>query len=224
MHIGKSAAKRSLVRCALAGFLVTAVCAATCHAQDQPGARRAMGDPARGAGRNRPMNYGNWVGQKILTKESIEKIGITPEQEEKLRGKIKELKDQETKSNSAIRELAMKQAGIARDVLNESGASETQLMEIIEQIGALRTEQAKSNTRMLVFIRDTLNEEQRRLTREVIAAEGRERAARRMRNLAPQGEGDQQRVRGPRKRPNKEKGGAQAHPDAAERPAVPRGW
>ncbi len=156
----------------------------------------------------RSINYGNWVGRKVMTKEFIDKVGINDEQAANLKAAMEKIEKKLKEVDNEISKLSIEQARLAKKILNEPGADATEIIEIIEKIGVLRTEQAKANTQILISIRDTLTEDQRKIANETIAEEGRRRMIeRRMRR---------QRVeRGEQGQPG---------PDTPGRPAVPKGW
>ena len=156
----------------------------------------------------RSMNYGNWVGRRVMTKEFIDKVGITGEQSAKLKTSMEGIEKKLKELESEISKLSVEQARLAKKILNEPGADAAEIMGIIEKIGSLRTAQAKANTQILINIRDTLTEDQRKTASTIIAEEGRrrmrERRARR-----------QRAERGERGQPG---------PAAPARPAAPQGW
>jgi hypothetical protein len=157
----------------------------------------------------RSMNYGNWVGRKVMTKEFIDKVGINDEQAANLKAAMEKIEKKLKEVDSEISKLSIEQARLAKKILNEPGADATEIMEIIEKIGVLRTEQAKANTQILISIRDTLTEDQRKIANETIAEEGHRRMIeRRMRR-------QQRAERGEH---------GQLEPNAPARPAVPKGW
>lgn len=131
---------------------------------------------------SRSLNYGNWVGKRVMTQEFMEQVGLQGEQAKKLKEALEALEVKQRKLDETINQAALQQAEIAKKVLSEPGASVDEVMKIIETIGKLRTEQAKLSTQMLVAIRDSLTAEQREKANAIIVAEGqkrmRERAAR----------------------------------------------
>lgn len=168
----------------------------------------------------RGMNYGNWVGRHLLDKEVIEKVGLSEEQVAKLREEMGKIDVSGKELEEKIRDLSLRQAEIAKKVLAEPEAKLDPVMEIIEQIGQLRIEQAKNSTKALAIMRDTLTEAQRTKANEVIMNEGRRRFAERgggRRGGANQGEGA---ARGPRAREGQRGGDGPAQ----QRPPVPGGW
>lgn len=191
--------------CAVKSIVVAAVVtAADGFCQERRG---TGGQPARPM---RAINYGNWVGRRVMTKEFIEKAGINEEQAAALKAATEEIEKRQKALDEEIKALSIEQARIAKKILNEPGAEADEIMAIIEKIGKLRTEQAKANTRILLKIRDTLTEEQRKKVSETIAEEGRRRLNER-----------QQRV----PREEREARRKPAAPAAAPaRPAVPQGW
>lgn len=156
----------------------------------------------------RSMNYGNWVGRRVMSAEFIDKVGITEEQVAKLKASMEEVEKKQKGLEAEINKLSIAQAQLAKKILNEPGADAAEIMAIIEKIGQLRTEQAKTNTRILINIRDTLTEEQRKTASETIAEEGRKRMQERQQRR-------QREEREPRRGPG---------PAAPARPAVPQGW
>jgi len=134
---------------------------------------------------SRSLNYGNWVGKRVMTQEFMEQVGIQGEQAKKLKESLEVLEGKLRTLDETINQAALQQAEIAKKVLSEPGASVDEVMKIIENIGKLRTEQAKLSTQMLVVIRDSLTAEQREKANAIIVAEGqkrmKERAARRER-------------------------------------------
>lgn len=132
---------------------------------------------------SRSLNYGNWVGRRVLSPQIMKQVGLSDEQAQTLREKLDVLEAQSRDLDKTINQAALQQAEIAKRVLIQPGASVDEIMDIIEKIGKLRTEQAKLSTQMLVVIRDNLTDEQRVKMNEVIVAEGKkrikERAARR---------------------------------------------
>lgn len=154
---------------------------------------------------SRSINYGNWVGRRVLTKEVMDEVGIKGEQAEKLKTALEELEQQLKNLDETINQAALEQAEIAKKVLEEKGAKIDEVLAIIEKIGKLRTEQAKLSTQMLVVIRDHLTDEQRKKVNEMIASEGRRRMQER--NLRREREEREPHV-----------------PPTPNRPALPQGW
>ena len=200
------------------GFVfVLALVTATIFAQ-QPDAAANRERPRM----SRSLNYGNWVGKQIMNPEFMEKVGIQAEQAQKLKQEMDAIDARLKKLDEAINAAALQQAEIAKKVLAEPGTSAEAIMKLIERIGAMRTEQAKLSTQILVVIRDSLTEEQRKKAHELITAEGRrrlkERMARREREERPH-PGPNGGQRQPPPRP-----AAPARPVGPPRPAAPQGW
>jgi len=182
--------------------------------------------PDAAANRERPrmsrsLNYGNWVGKHIMNPEFMEKVGIQDEQAQKLKTEMDKIDTRLKMLDDTINTAALQQAEIAKKVLAEPGSSAEEIMKLIEHIGAMRTEQAKLSTQILVVIRDSLTEEQRKKAHELITAEGqrrlKERMARRERDERPH-----PGPNGPRQPPPRP--AAQARPAGPPRPAAPQGW
>lgn len=166
----------------------------------RPNDRGEMGPRA-----SRSLNYGNWVGRRVLTKEVMEDVGITGAQAEKLKAELEKLEEEFSVLDEAINKAALEQAEVAKKVLEEKGAKLDEVFSIIEKIGKLRTEQAKLSTQMLVAIRDNLTDEQRKKVNELIASEAKRRMQER--NVRRERED-----RAPNAPPNH------------NRPALPQGW
>ncbi len=200
----------------LSFVLVLALVAATVIAQ-QPDAAANRERPRM----SRSLNYGNWVGKQIMNPEFMEKVGIQAEQAQKLKKEMDAIDERMKKLDEEINTAALQQAEIAKKVLDEPGTSAEEMMKQIERIGAMRTEQAKLSTQILVVIRDSLTEEQRKKAHELITVEGqrrlKERMARRERDERPHPGPNGQRQPPPRP-------AAPARPPVPPRPAAPQGW
>jgi hypothetical protein len=156
---------------------------------------------------SRSLNYGNWVGKHIMNKEFTEHVGISDEQAEKIKAEMEKIDARLKELGETIDQTAIQQAEVAKKVLSEPGASVDEIMKMIDRIGQLRTEQAKLSTQILVVIRDTLTEEQRKKAQNLIAAEGQKRFTERA-------------ARRDREEPHP--GGQRPFPPP--RPAAPQGW
>jgi hypothetical protein len=182
---------------------------------------------------SRSLNYGNWVGRHIMNKEFMEQVGIKDEQAKKIKDEMDKIDARLKTIDETISQAAIQQAEIAKKVLSEPGASIDEMMKLIDQIGQFRTEQAKLSTQILVIIRDSLTEEQRKKAQELIAAEGQKRVVERA--AAMRRDRDRDRDKDERERPGAQRppapGGAQRppapgaqRPPAPARPEVPKGW
>ncbi|MDR2849283.1 MAG: hypothetical protein LBW77_01895 [Verrucomicrobiota bacterium] len=187
--------------------------------QEQPGNRWNRGGVGGGGG---AFNFGNWVGRRLLSDEFVKQVGIDDERAAKLKEALGKIDAQSREVEGKIEKAAAQQGEVAKKVLEEPNAKTDELMAIIEDIGKLRTEQAKLSTQMLVVIRDTLTPEQRAKSRELITAEGQRRMRERGAGGPPPGipgrEGGHERGNRPPPAP----GGAPAGGPA--RPPAPQGW
>ena len=178
------------------------------------GGRGAAGAPGGGAGGpgggafNRQalppgggMMGGNWMEGRIMQPDFMQKVGISQEQVDKLKAALKDLDDASQKINEEIMTLSRQQGELARKVLIETGSNPEELMQLVEKIGKLRTDQAKLMTKRIIIIRDNLTPEQRTKIGTVLQEEQQARQQRRQQN--PGG------------------GGAEAN---APRPVAPQGW
>lgn len=150
------------------------------------------------------MGRGNWVGKRIMTPEFMNKIGVQGEQATKIKTQLDQLDKQTQSVENEITKSAMEQAEIAKKVLAEPGADTEEMMQLIEKIGKLRTEQAKLATKRLIIMRDNLTPEQREKASAFLSEEQkkwREEREARDKNAQPNRPGPQ---------PN--------------RPVAPKGW
>ncbi len=115
----------------------------------------------RDRGRVAMAARGHWLGRRLASPEFMEKVGIQGEQATKLKAGLEEIEKQSQKIEESIEKLALEQAAIAKRVLAEPGAADDELMQKVEQIGKLRTEQAKLATKRMIVMRDNLTSAQR---------------------------------------------------------------
>ncbi len=134
---------------------------------------------------------GNWMAKRVMSKDFMEKVGLSDDQARKLKEELEAIDKQSTAYDQEIKKAAAQQAEIAKKVLSEPGADVDGMMKLIEKIGAWRTEQAKLATRRLVVIRDNLTPEQREKAVSILTAdqkkwrEEREKKATPVRPAAP---------------------------------------
>lgn len=134
---------------------------------------------------------GNWMAKRVMSKDFMEKVGLSDDQARKLKEELEAIDKQSTAYDQEIKKAAAQQAEIAKKVLSEPGADVDGMMTLIEKIGAWRTEQAKLATRRLVVIRDNLTPEQREKAVSILTAdqkkwrEEREKKATPVRPTAP---------------------------------------
>jgi hypothetical protein len=138
---------------------------------------------------SRSLNDGNWVGKQVMNPEFMEKVGIHSGQAQKFKEEMEKIDARLKTLDEEIYAAALQQANIAKKVLAEPGRSTEELMSLVERIGAMRTEQAKLSTQILVVIRDNLTEAQRAKAHELITAEGRRRLKERMERRERRGSG-----------------------------------
>jgi len=155
---------------------------------------------------SRTLNYGNWVGKRVMTTDFMTRVGIQGAQAKNLKEPLDAIDLQLKTIDEKINQAALQQAEIAKKVLSEPGANVDEIMSIIEKIGKLRTDQAKLSTQMLVVIRDSLTADQREKATALIAAEGQKRIKERMAR---------------REREERERNGNAQPPT---RPNEPKGW
>ncbi len=112
--------------------------------------------------------------------ETKQAINLTDEQKEGLKKRIDALNERQAAVDQAIRIAALDQIARAAKVMADKRATTNEWMDLVEKIGALRTEQAKIQTEKLLAIRDTLSAEQIRMANAALqkrTAKIRERLA-----------------------------------------------
>ena len=139
----------------------------------------AMGQPGSGGGAGINVGGGTWIERRIATPEFMEQAHIKPEQAQKIKAAFQQIDEQNRKIEEDVRIHARRQAEMAKHILAEAGSDTTEIMAMVEKIGALRTEQAKLATRRLFVVRDHLTPDQRKKVFEMLEEEQRRwRAAR----------------------------------------------
>ncbi len=130
-----------------------------------PGHPPSMGSRGHGSSSNTLVrgSSGFWLERKVTNPEFMKKLGITEEQSTKLREAWKLIQDESSKIEEEIHLLARQQAEHLKKALAEEGSDTSSVMEVIEKIGKLRTEQAKLAMKRVILIRDHLTPEQRKL-------------------------------------------------------------
>ncbi len=136
----------------------------------------------------RMLNRRNWVGKRVLSSDFQKQVGIESEQAQQIKAQLEPLAVEAQRLEDAITREAQQQAELAKQVLNQPGASAEEIMAIIERIGQYRTDQAKLATRQLIVIRDLLTEEQRSKAREILTNEAQRRMTSRALGNAKQAE------------------------------------
>jgi hypothetical protein len=102
--------------------------------------------------------------QHILTNsEMIAKIGLSAEQVKTLNTAIKEMKSAREKIKSQMETLAVEQV----TKMAQTNVDETAVLKLVEQIGELRTQIAKSAVSELLLIKRTVTPDQMKKMREI---------------------------------------------------------
>jgi hypothetical protein len=95
-------------------------------------------------------------------------LNLTDAQKEGLKKRIAALDERQAVVNEAFRTAAREQIAQAAKVMADKQATTNELMELVEKIGRLHTEQAKIQTEKMLAIRDTLSTEQIQRATEVL--------------------------------------------------------
>lgn len=129
----------------------------TLHAQEMNRERKGGfgGTPP-----NREMQHLRFA-KIILSEKCVQEAKITPEQVECLKKEFQLLDQKMFEINKQIEEASKKQAAVSVKVLTTPGDDGREMMKLTEDIGNLRTEQAKLSVKVLMVIRDNLQPAQR---------------------------------------------------------------
>jgi len=97
----------------------------------------------------------------ILSEKCITEAEITAEQVASLKKEFDLLDKKMFEINTQIEELSKRQAQVSIKVLTTPGDDGREMMKMTEEIGRLRTDQAKLSVKVLMVIRDHLHPQQR---------------------------------------------------------------
>jgi len=98
-------------------------------------------------------------------------IGLQADIVAKLREESHAIQTQQTELDTQIRKLALDQASRMSKLLLSSDANTNEVMKAVEEIGRLRTEQAKLAVQNLMVVRKYLTPDQIRKARELMRAQ-----------------------------------------------------
>ena len=122
------------------------------------------------------MNMGNWIGKFICQSNTLDRLGVTnAAARAKIVKDLTAIDEQMQALTKKIRTASIAQAKIAPTVIENPGTDTKDFFAKIDEIGALRTEQAKLATQVLIVLRDQLSDEQRADVKEMMETEGRNR-------------------------------------------------
>ncbi|MDA0576989.1 MAG: Spy/CpxP family protein refolding chaperone [Verrucomicrobia bacterium] len=133
------------------------------HEQDGPDERPGSPGHEQAAGHELAA-----IGRLINNPKIAEAIGLTDAQVNTLREGMFDFREQRAKLKADLEVAAIQQAR----VLTADPVDEKALMEAVEKTGAIRTEVAKIEMKALLMVRNTLTEEQREKTREMVRRRG----------------------------------------------------
>jgi Spy/CpxP family protein refolding chaperone len=98
-------------------------------------------------------------------------IGLQADIVAKLREESHAIQTQQADLNTQIRKLSIEQANCMSKLLLSPDANTNEVMQTVEEIGRLRTEQAKLTVRNLMIVRKYLTPDQIRKARELMRAQ-----------------------------------------------------
>lgn len=164
-------------------FLVFFVCAETCF-----GADAHFGDRGDGAGpQARPACFGRedgfsprsrhrgWVARAVTSKRFADSAGLASNQVWAIRREVRKIEELNQSLEAGILAATGEQARIYRDFLRDKDVDPAPLYTCAEKIAGLRGEQAKLSIRLILFIRETLDEKQFRQLDALLREEGGKR-------------------------------------------------
>ncbi len=96
----------------------------------------------------------------ILSEKCVQEARITPAQVESLKKEFDLLDQKMIEISTQIEEASKRQAQVSIKVLTTPGDDGREMMKMTEDIGRLRTEQAKLSVKVLMVIRDNLQPQQ----------------------------------------------------------------
>ena len=155
------------------------------HRRDSPGPRapREAREPQPQRQALMP-NSGIWVAKMLSNPKALDAIGVTDEGERgKISKKLAELNAKGAEIERQIRELSLEQAELFKKALSDKSADGGPLLEKVGEIASLRAEQGRLSVSAILFLRDTLTQEQLDRAVKLIDERGRERG--RMRSPSP---------------------------------------
>jgi Spy/CpxP family protein refolding chaperone len=152
------------------------------------------------------------MGHILSTPGAAEKVGLTPEQAERLRDSMLEARERQIDLRAAMEKAALRQARL----LVEEDVNEDEVMELVEQMGRIRTEMARIRMQQLLMMRRALSPEQMGRIREWLRERAPGRREREERGPAPGGEQGPMERRGWREREGERR------PPRDEEPPPPR--
>lgn len=128
--------------------------------QERPFERKGEFRGRKQPGRKmREMQHLRFV-KYILSEECIKEADISPEQVDRLKMEFNKLDKAMHEISKKIGDLSRKQAEIATRVLTVPDSDPSEMFKLTDEIGKLRTEQAKHAVKVLIVVRDTLRPEQ----------------------------------------------------------------
>lgn len=108
-----------------------------------------------------PANFGNFLSKAVLSEDFGKAVALTDEQKARLKAELSGIETNCCELEAKIIAASRKQGELGKKVLDTPDMKADEMFALIEEIGRLRTEQAKASVRTLLVIRDTLTAEQR---------------------------------------------------------------
>ncbi|MBR0057451.1 MAG: hypothetical protein IJP66_09000 [Kiritimatiellae bacterium] len=171
----------------MAAAIVSACAMAQDNGAGQPGKPGRAEAPRRHqAGAAMMPSAGMWVPKMLSSKETLAKIGVTDEAEaERLAAAFGDFESQGLELEAKIREISREQAGLFGELLRGKEADPESVMGKIDEIAELRAKQGRLSVQSIIFLRDSLTQEQIDKALALVRERGRERNH--MRLEPPQG-------------------------------------
>ena len=116
-----------------------------------------------------------WIVRTVTSEQFIESGGLSSNQVLTIKEEVRKITELNQSLETNIHAVTRKQAYAYRNILQDKKSDPAPLYACAEQIAVLRGEQAKLSIRLLLHVRETLNEEQFRRLDILLREEGRKR-------------------------------------------------
>ncbi|MBO4288406.1 MAG: hypothetical protein J5985_09625 [Kiritimatiellae bacterium] len=121
-----------------------------------------------------------WIARTVTSKRFIESSGLSTDQVRAIEKEARTISELNQAMETNILAVIHEQALLYRKVLQDKKLDPAPLYEYAEKIAAMRGEQAKLSIRLLLFVREAMNEEQFKQFDTMLREEGRKRHLERM--------------------------------------------
>lgn len=99
---------------------------------------------------------------------AAEELGVSQETIQKIREQMQALREKEIDLQAQMQKLSLRQASLVSSLMSDRTRKPDESMQLVEEIGAVRTELAKMTIRRLLVVRENLTDEQILKGRELL--------------------------------------------------------